>query len=242
MTEDAPLPPLDAEVRALVDRTRDIPPAPSPSKGRVLARVQALVGPPGGGGSGGGVPASSSGSPSAALLRRALPLAASFALGAGFGAFAMHEHEGRRSDPVAILPQPTIARPGAVLPSPAPSPALSTVATVMGETALPLPTEKARATPAPSAAPVDQLTAERSLLDLARGALEREDPQAALRETMRHERRYPHGILVQEREAMAIRALVALDRVEEARGRVDLFRRRFPDSVLLPTLEGAVRE
>ena len=55
-----------------------------------------------------------------------------------------------------------------------------------------------------------------------------------------HERRYPQGLLVQEREAMAVRALLLLKRHEDARARADRFRARFPDSVLLPTIEAAV--
>jgi hypothetical protein len=51
-----------------------------------------------------------------------------------------------------------------------------------------------------------------------------------------HERRYPNGLLVQEREVMAVRALALLGRSEEAHARADRFRSRFPSSLLLPAL------
>jgi outer membrane protein assembly factor BamD (BamD/ComL family) len=78
------------------------------------------------------------------------------------------------------------------------------------------------------------------LLDGARGALQREDPAAALEAAEQHARAYPTGILAQEREAMAIRALVMLGRTPEAQARTDLFRSRFPDSLLQPTLDSTV--
>jgi hypothetical protein len=84
------------------------------------------------------------------------------------------------------------------------------------------------------------LAAERALLDVARGAIERQDGAAALAATREHERRFPSGMLVQEREAMAVRALVLLGRRDEARARTDRFRARFPGSVLMPALESQV--
>ena len=74
---------------------------------------------------------------------------------------------------------------------------------------------------------VDPVADERTLLDEARVAVEREDGAAALVTTEEHARRYPRGILVQEREAIAVRALVLLGRIDEARARVDRFRQAF---------------
>jgi hypothetical protein len=92
---------------------------------------------------------------------------------------------------------------------------------------------------APSA-PTDGLADERRLLDAARGAVEREDGASALTATAEHERKYPNGILAQEREAIAVRALLLLGRNAEARTRVSRFRATFPDSLLLPALESSV--
>jgi hypothetical protein len=93
---------------------------------------------------------------------------------------------------------------------------------------------------APFAGTRNQLAEERALLDSARSALEREDATSALAATEKHERTFPNGILVQEREAMAIRALVMIGRVDDARMRAGRFRKRFPESVLLPTIESTV--
>jgi hypothetical protein len=78
------------------------------------------------------------------------------------------------------------------------------------------------------------------LLDLARHSLEVQDGQAALDAVTRHQRRFPAGILVQEREAMAVRALVQLGRLDDARARARAFGARFPDSMLLPAVQSAV--
>jgi hypothetical protein len=93
---------------------------------------------------------------------------------------------------------------------------------------------------APFAGTRNQLAEERALLDVARSALEREDATSALAATDKHERAFANGILVQEREAMAIRALAMLGRSGDARARADRFRKRFPDSVLLPTIESTI--
>jgi hypothetical protein len=73
-----------------------------------------------------------------------------------------------------------------------------------------------------------------------RSALTRQDGAAALDALTQHERRFPSGILVQEREAMTVRALILLGRTEDARVRADRFRDRFPDSVLLPSVEALI--
>jgi hypothetical protein len=39
---------------------------------------------------------------------------------------------------------------------------------------------------------------------------------------------------------MAIRALVMMGRVDDARARAGRFRKHFPDSVLLPTIESTI--
>jgi hypothetical protein len=165
-------------------------------------------------------------------------LAASFALGGGVVAVAMQSAPSRHGPPrivyvdrPAATPLPSDRR--ADTPPLAPAEASSVTGPPEG------PRTREQATP-PSPSPRDQLTAERKLLDLARGALEREEPDGALDATRRHEHAYPNGVLVQEREAMAIRALVSLGRTSEARARADRFRARFPDSLLLPTIESTV--
>jgi hypothetical protein len=173
-------------------------------------------------------------------LRRLLPLVASFVVGGAAGAIG-----------VCILRPATIERIVYVeRPEPAESsvaparPSLSAVPPASSEASL------ERAPPAlqgtPPAAPANAesgstLAAERQLLDVARRAVTAENGAAALAAVTEHERRYPNGLLVQEREVMAVRALALLGRSDEARARADRFRSRFPSSLLLPALESGVR-
>jgi hypothetical protein len=51
-----------------------------------------------------------------------------------------------------------------------------------------------------------------------------------------HVRRFPHGVLVEEREVLAIDVLRTLGKREDARARLAAFAKRFPTSVYLPQL------
>jgi hypothetical protein len=86
------------------------------------------------------------------------------------------------------------------------------------------------------------LATERELLELARRALLRDDPTAALVDLEQHRRHYPDSQLSEEREALSIQALLRTGRSGEARLRDGEFRRRFPSSLLLPALDAALRE
>jgi hypothetical protein len=81
-------------------------------------------------------------------------------------------------------------------------------------------------TKSPSAA---DLAEEHRLLRGARALLER-DPSRALALTAEHERRFPNGVLAQEREVIAIAALARLGQDEAARSRADHFATDYPDS------------
>lgn len=65
------------------------------------------------------------------------------------------------------------------------------------------------------------------------------DPAQALRLLQRHEREYPRGGLIQEREVLRIQALERLGRAAEGRVLRERFERRYPDSAHRPKLEGA---
>ncbi len=234
---DVDIPPLTESVRALVRRVAALEAAPQGARARVLARVEAIIGPPSGGGGGYSSGSRPVAEPAAGVrhgaLPRMLPLAASFAVGGVLGATLMHSAMRRSvsNEPERIV---YFERTPATA---------STLTSVEAATAPPSQASVAT-TPAPQGAPFagtrNQLAEERALLDLARSALEREDAASALAATDKHERAYANGILVQEREAMAIRALVMLGRAGEARARAVHFRKRFPDSVLLPTIESTI--
>ena len=142
-------------------------------------------------------------------------------------------HAAVKPPPAVVVPGPErvvyVDRPVAsAVETPAPAPAASVSGAAGRERPLPSrPREVSRPSGrAPRRGP--------------RRAPNAQDGAAALAATRDHERRFPGGQLVQEREAMAVRALVLLGRVPEARARTDRFRARFPGSVLLPVLEAQV--
>jgi outer membrane protein assembly factor BamD (BamD/ComL family) len=55
-----------------------------------------------------------------------------------------------------------------------------------------------------------------------------------------HERTYPGSPLAQERDALAVKALVAAGSLREAEGRADAFAARYPRGLLRESVEKAV--
>ncbi|HEY6461482.1 MAG TPA: hypothetical protein VIY73_15050, partial [Polyangiaceae bacterium] len=90
-----------------------------------------------------------------------------------------------------------------------------------------------------SASPRSQLSAERMLLDEARAALVQGNPTVALDRLQRHRRTFASPVLGEERDAMEVEALARAGRVPEAQARADAFRRHYPRSLFLPTVESA---
>jgi outer membrane protein assembly factor BamD (BamD/ComL family) len=74
------------------------------------------------------------------------------------------------------------------------------------------------------------------MLKPAQRAVGQGDYSAALKAIARHRRRFPRGVLAEEREALRVKALRGLGRTAEARGAADSFRRRFPHSALSDTV------
>ena len=98
---------------------------------------------------------------------------------------------------------------------------------------------------APSASALDaasSLAAERHLLDDARQALARGEPQAGMVPLGQHAKRFPHGLLAEEREALAVRLLAALGNRPAAIERAERFRQRFPNSLFTPAVNNAVAQ
>jgi hypothetical protein len=85
------------------------------------------------------------------------------------------------------------------------------------------------------------LREQQALLDAARKALARGENHAVLEKLGTHSSRYPTSDLVEEREALAIKALVAEGRHAEARERGARFKQQFPNSLLMPSVTGALR-
>jgi hypothetical protein len=86
------------------------------------------------------------------------------------------------------------------------------------------------------------LAAERLLLESARTALERGDPSHAIAALDRHRQRYPAGQLTEERESLAVYALVAEGKMDEARDRTAAFHRKFQHSLQGPALDALTAE
>jgi hypothetical protein len=73
------------------------------------------------------------------------------------------------------------------------------------------------------------LPSEADLLEQARSAI-KGDPARALQRANEHAARFPRGVLVQEREVLAIQALRQLGRTAEADRRTEAFVKAFPGS------------
>jgi hypothetical protein len=85
-----------------------------------------------------------------------------------------------------------------------------------------------------------ELAAERALLEQARTALARSKPADALALLSRHQREFTKGRMVEERQALTILSLVADHQVGAARANAAKFRREFPNSMLLRTIDAAI--
>lgn len=98
----------------------------------------------------------------------------------------------------------------------------------------------ARAEPATSGGRDEQLRAEHALIEIARAAVGRGNGAAALVVLDQHAREFPRGRMSEEREGLAIQALLVSGRRADARARLDRFRTIFPRSMMLPALEAAL--
>jgi hypothetical protein len=139
----------------------------------------------------------------------------------------------------------TKAAPAEVLPPVSrdePEPTAEAPATMdePGSRASPEAPRPGRPTP-PSAPSATALNEEARLLKRA-GALIGSDPSGALSAADEHRHRFPSGALTHERDVLAIRALIALGRRDEAMQRLKRFERTFPSSPHLPRFREMVGE
>jgi enoyl-CoA hydratase/carnithine racemase len=88
----------------------------------------------------------------------------------------------------------------------------------------------------------DVLKAENTLLERARTALLRREPQSALEALRELRRTHPHGHLAEERDALTVQSLAQMGRTAEAREAAREFRRGYPRSVLLQSVDAALIE
>jgi hypothetical protein len=234
------LEPLGPDLLSHLRRAKAIPELSEERKRLLFAGVAARIVPSGGGGGAQGTDGQAPFPTKGLVGAKALVgLALTFAMGVASGIVLDRAIGG---GPVAPSAQSVRVSPPAP-PAVEPAPTGTTVATAPQPSA---------ATSVVSAAPVKRealadtaasargLAAERALLDVARADLARGEAGEALSATDRHAREYPRGALVEEREALAIKALVALGRTNEARTRAREFERRFPNGLLLYSVKMAV--
>jgi hypothetical protein len=227
------LPPLDSKVLELLRAEKGAVFAPQDARARVLSRLDAglpRLGGRGHGGPGGGSPAASAVGRGTRLARHA-SLGLAFLIGGGTGAAIWHATEPPRTvyvDRVVYAPAPAVA--------PSPSAAASVLEFAPDEPArAPVPSNASSSASAPG-----QLAVERALLDVARTALGRGEGEECLAAVAKHEHRFPAGALAEEREAIAIQALILVKRFDDARSRGARFHRRFSGSVLMPAVDAAL--
>lgn len=255
---DDDLLPLSAEALSMLDIERDRPGVPSDVPDRVFDHLTTSIalGSPGGGGGGGAGDGGGGGAGTRGLGRRLAGLLGAAIVGGGIGA-AVHA---RLATPfavvavVAVAPsasETTVALPASVSPvAPRSEADASTIAVealpTVPSAALARATASAHATTSAldgtsdvGAKDVD-LGMERALIERARMASARGDNASALAALDRHAQDFPRGRLTEEREALAIQALVQAGRLEEARGRAARFRTRFPSSVFLAAISAAL--
>ncbi len=224
------LEPLDPELVALLDAERGASP-PQVSLDRVWSRVALVTLPaPASGGAHSGAAASRGWLASNAAGVAAATFVLGGVAGAGFHAIVQKSPTEHTVYVDCLVPMaPTITAPAIVAPAP------SVVATV--DTS---PTSRPGShSPAPSA--TSSLAAERALLDDARGALSAGDAARALALADEHGRRFARAQLGEEREAIAIQALVALGRNVEARARAARLKTVAPNSLFMPAIDASLK-
>ena len=240
---------LEDEARALLRPAREPLPAPAEVKARALRRIDLALSLGAGASSGpGGAPPAPHGPGASALGRMLLKrvpawsLLVSFVAGGALAVVSTRPAPDRLSTPPSLVaaPLPTattaVSAPAAsAAPVETAPPPTASVSAAAREPSPPRPPSSASA----RAGSDGGLEAERALLDVARTALGRGDGSNALRAADEHARRFPRGILAEEREAMSIQALRLLPRDDEAGARLDRFRGRFPTSLIRPALEAA---
>lgn len=220
---------------------------------RLTAKVAFLFDlPPGGGdggaggGGGGGAPAPTApvGGVTAAaggLGMKALLAAGVVAIGGVVGVVALRQPVPapviERPTPVAVVPKvelpPEPELPKAEEPPTKPPPPVKPVVKV-APTVAPAPVEPTKALPPPPPSNPDE---ELAALDDAITAARAGRPAQALAAVDAHLAKFPQSALAQEREVIAIEALVTLGRRDDAKERLKSFRSKWPTSTHLVRLE-----
>ncbi|HEX4446943.1 MAG TPA: hypothetical protein VH044_09410 [Polyangiaceae bacterium] len=227
------IPPLDPDILGAL---RGPEAAPADVRARARHRLMSAIGAGGGAGGGGASGATTGGAAGAggssrSLGRTAGLTALAFVLG-GVAGSRLQLMFGRESVARVVYVDRVIT-PAPSSPGVSTSPAIPSAVPLVATNAVPV------AAPAPPARG-SQLSAERIVLDEARGALAQGDPARAIERLGHHRRAFPAPLLGEERDAMWVQALVKGGHVDEARAHAEAFRRRYPDSLFSSVVDSAI--
>ncbi len=267
MAEDLdPLSPLARRALEAEKRRGDVD---ASMEGRILARVVTSVAVLGAATVAGNAAASAGGAASkggaaaAGLTGKALPwITLAFFVGGGTGA-ALHAALAEAPRP-AVAPSAVASPPaaasfvghaaGPLERSSGPDPSVVSappvaISALPSANPTPMPSALAHGPVTPHASSSSEgasggsdvdLAGERALIDRARAALGRGQSDDALTALEAHAKKYPHGRLVEEREALSVDALARAGRLDAARARASRFRAMYPNSVFGAFVDDAV--
>ena len=211
----------DAELEALLERGRIIPPAPDVVRARAMARARATVTAATPSAPAQEIPARGRGVRLAVAASVALVFGAAGATAALLGRGPQHSEPSPPSSPRVVPPAP-VAAPNR--PAPPPVTAEATSIAKPGRSARPATAQ-------------ESYVAELELLQRAQAAYTRRDFSDALVLVADHGRRFPNGRLAEQREALRVKSLAGSGRADEARHAVSAFAKQFPRSALLQRLQ-----
>jgi hypothetical protein len=226
--------PLSDDAASLLAKERDFESEPEGTRQRVLSRARtawrAVESPP---------------ARRPARRRPAFLLAATLVMALAAVAYGAWHRAQSRTASVVATPAPPVSPPKPRQPVVPSAPAAP--AEIAAEPAEPEEPEERQIRKTKTAVSGQSATAARDALELAvleraRAAVAKGDHTAALRAIALHQRRFPDGVLREEREALRVRALAGLGKTGEAERAAAQFRERFPRSVLSPSIEESVKQ
>ncbi|XYH97529.1 RNA polymerase sigma factor [Sorangium sp. So ce1128] len=144
------------------------------------------------------------------------------------------------SAPATAMSAPATAMSAPATAMSAPATAMSAPATAMSAPATTTRTSTSAARSAAHVADRHSVGPDISLLGRADAALGAGRATEALDLLERHARKYPHGPSTEQREALAVRVLLAAGRRTEAAARAERFRAAFPGSLLMPAVDAVL--
>ena len=138
----------------------------------------------------------------------------------------------RSEPPPARAPAAATAKPPLAAVPAKPSPAAAPVDEAPSSAASAVQHAQSAKKPLAASSPSDSLAQEVAILSRAGAELHAGRPAAALAALAEHQRKFPRGVLTQERTAARVRALCALGRTKEAKAEAARLARVSPNSPL----------